>query len=152
MGKNIISKISITTFAVATITGIIGSVAGTVAWFQYSTRAQVAYTGTSVHCTQNLLISLDGENWKTELNSADTISYLMNKQQRKDTALRPVTTGEHKKDAKIKGFKRNPIYQFAATEDWLDATSEEDYVTFPLYLKVVDSVGKDKSYNLEKNI
>ncbi len=152
MGKNLLSKISITALAIATTTGVIGSVAGTVAWFQYSTRAQAAYTGTSVHCTQNLLISLDGQNWKTELNSADTISYLINKQQRKDTALRPVTTGEHKKDEKIKGFKRNPIYQFAATEDWLDATYLEDYVTFPLYLKVTDSAGKNKSYNLEKNI
>ena len=56
--------------------GVVGSISGTVAWFQYSTRSTVAFTGTSAHCTENLQIRLvkagqgDDEGWQSDLTSA----------------------------------------------------------------------------------
>lgn len=150
MKKSALIKISISALAICTTASIVGAITGTVAWFQYSTRAQVAYTGTTMHCSQNLRISLDGNTWKTELQSSDTQNYLLN-HGRNDTALKPVTTGEHKKDEKINGFKRNPIYQFNHMENWIEADTS-DYVTFPLRLKVVDVNGKSGEYLLEKKI
>lgn len=150
MKKSTFNKISISALAIVTTASIAGAITGTVAWFQYSTRAQVAFTGTSVHCSENLRISLDGDNWKTELTSSETQQYLLNNG-REDTALKPVTTGEHKKDEKINGFKRNPIYQFNEMEDWIEA-DETDYVTFPLRLKVIDVNGKQGEYLLAKKI
>ena len=76
MKKSALIKISISALAICTTASIVGAITGTVAWFQYSTRAQVAYTGTTVHCSQNLRISLDGNTWKTELQSSDTQNYL----------------------------------------------------------------------------
>ena len=150
MKKSTFNKISISALAIVTTASIAGAITGTVAWFQYSTRAQAAFTGTSVHCSENLRISLDGNNWKTELTSSETQQYLLNNG-REDTALRPVTTGEHKKNEKINGFKRNPIYQFNEMEKWIEA-DESDYVTFPLRLKVVDVNGKQGEYLLAKKI
>ena len=150
MKKSTFNKISISALSIVTTASIVGAITGTVAWFQYSTRAQAAFTGTTVHCSENLRISIDGNDWKTELNSSETQQYLLNNG-REDTALRPVTTGEHKKDEKINGFKRNPIYQFNAMENWIEA-DESDYVTFPLRLKVVDVNGKQGEYLLAKKI
>lgn len=150
MKKSTFNKISISALSIVTTASIAGAITGTVAWFQYSTRAQAAFTGTTVHCSENLRISIDGNNWKTELNSSETQQYLLNNG-REDTALRPVTTGEHKKDEKINGFKRNPIYQFNEMKNWIEA-DESDYVTFPLRLKVVDVNGKQGEYLLAKKI
>ena len=150
MKKSTFNKISISALSIVTTASIAGAITGTVAWFQYSTRAQAAFTGTTVHCSENLRISIDGNNWKTELNSSETQQYLLNNG-REDTALRPVTTGEHKKNEKINGFKRNPIYQYNEMENWIEA-DESDYVTFPLRLKVVDVNGKQGEYLLAKKI
>ena len=150
MKGKLIQKISISALTICTVAAVAGAITGTVAWFQYSTRAQAAFTGTTVHCSENLRISLDGNNWSTELSSSDTQQYLLARG-REDTALKPVTTGEHKKDEKIKGFKRNPIYQFKEMNNWI-AADESDYVTFPLRLKVVDVNGKAGEYLLEKKI
>ena len=150
MKKSALIRISVSALAICTVASIAGAITGTVAWFQYSTRAQVAYTGTTMHCSQNLRISLDGNTWQTELQSSDTQNYLLS-HGRSDTALKPVTTGEHKKNEKINGFKRNPIYQFNHVDSWIEA-DESDYVTFPVRLKVVDVNGKSGEYLLEKKI
>ena len=152
MKSKTFTKISISALSIVTTASIVGAITGTVAWFQYSTRAQVAYTGTSVHCSENLKISMDGQSWSTELLSTDTMNYLLHTQNREDTALRPVTTGAHKKDEKLGKLYRNPLYQFPEQNNWLAADSQVDYITFPLKLKVFDVNGKSGEYLLEKNI
>ena len=62
--------------------GVVGSISGTVAWFQYSTRSTVAFTGTSAHCTENLQIRLVKANqeaeddWKSDLPASDIADVL----------------------------------------------------------------------------
>ena len=82
MKTNIFSKVAVTMMTVALGAGIVGSISGTVAWFQYSTRSTVAFTGTSAHCTENLQIRLyDSSNgaedgWKADLRAADITAAL----------------------------------------------------------------------------
>ena len=67
--KNV-KKIVVSTMALAMGAALAGSISGTVAWYQYSTRASVSYVGVSKHCTHALEVSLDGTNWGTNFNSA----------------------------------------------------------------------------------
>ena len=82
MKTNIFSKVAVTMMTVALGAGIVGSISGTVAWFQYSTRSTVAFTGTSAHCTENLQIrvydSTQGAdaNWKADLRASDITAAL----------------------------------------------------------------------------
>ena len=86
-------KIVISSLAILVGASLVGSVTGTVAWFQYATRAQVAYTGASAHCTKMLEISVDnGATWKTSLGKNELGSL---------TNFAPMTTGEQAKDEAI---------------------------------------------------
>lgn len=59
------NKIIIPAAMLAVGVALIGSVSSTLAWYQYSTKAQAAYIGTSVGETENLEIKVkDGEGWK----------------------------------------------------------------------------------------
>ena len=51
-------KLVVTCLALLTGASVAGSITSTVAWFEYATRAQVAYTGTTSHCSKLLRISL----------------------------------------------------------------------------------------------
>ena len=72
------NKIIIPTVAIAMGAALVGSVSSTLAWYQYSTKAQAAYIGTSVGKSENLEIktadkiaNTDTYVWKTNLGSAD---------------------------------------------------------------------------------
>ena len=52
-------KIIISSLAILIGASLAGSVTGTIAWYQYSTRSQVIYTGTSAHCSKLLQLSVD---------------------------------------------------------------------------------------------
>lgn len=75
MKMNKISKIIVPTLALAMGAALVGSVSSTLAWYQYSTKAQAAYIGTSVGETENLEIkTFDNQNnpvWKSNLKSTD---------------------------------------------------------------------------------
>ena len=79
MKTNLFSKVAVTMMTVALGAGVVGSISGTVAWFQYSTRSTVAFTGTSTHCTENLQVRLYDSTqtaeagWASDLN-AETIA------------------------------------------------------------------------------
>lgn len=86
-------KIIISSLAILVGASLIGSVTGTVAWFQYATRAQVAYTGATAHCTKMLEISVDnGAHWKTNIGKDELIPL---------TNFAPMTTGEQAMDEAI---------------------------------------------------
>ncbi len=82
MKTNIFSKVAVTMMTVALGAGIVGSISGTVAWFQYSTRSTVAYSGASAHCTENLQIRVvrDGqaahEGWEADLRLSEIAGLL----------------------------------------------------------------------------
>ena len=59
--------------ALAIVAGasLAGSVAGSVAWYQYTTRTTAAYVGTSVSATRNLQIKVGSGDYKTDLTNKD---------------------------------------------------------------------------------
>ena len=134
-------KIIVSTLALAMGAALAGSVSGTVAWFQYSTRAQAAYVGTTAHCSEMLEIqatAVDGnptENgWKTELSASDIADAYSGT----GSLLAPITAGAiDKTDALPDDLYSNPIYQHFAYSTWQKATVE-NYVQFDLHLRVKD--------------
>lgn len=54
-------KTAITILGLSTAFSLIGSISGTIAWYAYSTRALVSYTGTSVQSTTQLQIGIKSD-------------------------------------------------------------------------------------------
>lgn len=52
------AKLLVGTLAVVATAATVGSISGTVAWFQYNTRATVNYVGASAHCSENLEVRI----------------------------------------------------------------------------------------------
>ena len=169
MKKNL-SKVIVPTLAICLGAALAGSISGTVAWYQYSTRVNAAYIGTSVGLSENLQISLrdaaSGKSyygWKGSLTHNDMELYLSDKAL--GQKVQPITSGAMTEDAalnKIGGtgtdkndplFYKNPIRAFTATSPysgWLKA-DKSMYVTIPLRLryKQIDNVkvqDKDEAY------
>lgn len=72
-------------------TTLAGSVASTVAWYQYSTRTNVSYIGTSAGTIGNLQIRLPGGEWGTRLSIQDVSEFLS--AQGIGQQVEPVTVG-----------------------------------------------------------
>ena len=119
--------------------GLVGSISGTVAWYQYSTRVQTSYMSASAKCAENLQISLTGEDddYHTELTSAQ----IKTGAQLVDTAdetkgkwdgsnFQPVTPG-NKTDGSMYG---HPIYQNFAYSTWQSAP-KQSYLKYDLYFR-----------------
>ena len=135
-------KLVVTALSTVLGLGIVGSISGTVAWYQYSTRSTAAFVGTAVKSTGNLEMSLDGTNFKSVITSEDVNDYL------EDVLLTnanvsPITTGVNSEaNAALSGkFYSNPVYQGFDYSEWSLAKASE-YVKFNLtlrYLGVNDS-------------
>ena len=152
-------KIIVSTLALAMGAALAGSVSGTVAWFQYSTRAQVSYMGTSAHCSEALEVqattvaatSLDASAWKTELKSAD-IDTVMGVTPTNPKKLEPITSGELTSAGGLSGtFYKNPMYQIPEYANWGTA-GEENYVQFALHFHVKDINGESSATYLKKDL
>lgn len=135
----------------------IGSIGGTIAWYQYSTLATAAVSGSSAKCTENLQVAVgtgEGLTFKSSLTTNDISDYLQNTRAEADketvTVLKPVTAGNQKKDATLNGLKSNPVYQHGPYADWEDAVNT-DYVTFPLTFRVLDIDGNSGDTLLDRD-
>ena len=133
------SLIALVGFSVAT------SVTSTIAWFQYATRATVAYTGTSAHCSKLLNIAINNDsvidkdnlNWGTNIRSADLPS----------AKFAPITTGEMDKDSPLPTqtvgtetkarFYASPDYRQGPYQDWLIA-GDDNYLQFEVLIRLAD--------------
>ena len=129
----------------------IGSIGGTIAWYQYSTLATAAVSGSSAKCTENLQVAVgtgEGLSFKSSLTTNDISAYLQNTRAEADketvTVLKPVTAGNQDKNATLNGLKSNPVYQHGPYADWEDAVNT-DYVTFPLTFRVLDIDGNSSN-------
>lgn len=65
------NKIIIPAAMLAVGVALVGSVSSTLAWYQYSTKAQAAYIGTSVGQSENLEIQKKDLKWATNLPSSE---------------------------------------------------------------------------------
>ena len=93
-------KIIIPAITLMVGTTLAGSVASTVAWYQYSTRTNVSYIGTSAGTIGNLQIRLAGGEWGTRLSIRDVNSYLLS--QGIGQQVEPVTPGALSKNEALK--------------------------------------------------
>lgn len=65
------NKIIIPAAMLAVGVALVGSISSTLAWYQYSTKAQAAYIGTSVGQSENLEIKKKDGHWATNLPSSE---------------------------------------------------------------------------------
>lgn len=84
------NKIIIPAAALAMGVALVGSVSSTLAWYQYSTKAQAAYIGTSVGQSENLEIKKADGSWASNLSSTD-VDALINLQANVGTNMSPIT-------------------------------------------------------------
>lgn len=145
------AKVAVTSLAIAAVAAMVGSISGTVAWFQYSTRASAAFTSATAHATESIEIRVGDGKWKSAIEGEDIPNYIKAVRESEDTALRPVTTGAHKKDGKLGDLYKNPIYQYAAMGTWGKA-DKMDYVQIPLELRALDIDGAATETTLSKEV
>ena len=159
-------KIIISSLTLLSAFTLLGSISGTLAWYQYATRAQVAYTGTSAHCSKLLQLSVDsGTSWGTDIANSDLPG----------ATFAPITTGAQEKDAPLwlkhktvntydadgvtpNGTQDISSYFYAQPdkgqglyENWLLA-SDASYTQFDILIKVKDIDGGDSEHNLINDV
>ena len=109
-----------------------GSVTGTIAWYQYSTRTNVSYIGSSAGTIGNLQVRIAGAageagEFGPQLSISDVANYLSS-EDIADT-IAPVTPGALGKNGSLKGHTWVLVADFTAgTEDPTVDTGHEYYV------------------------
>lgn len=156
MNTKVSRKLVISSLILLSAITLAGSISGTVAWFQYSTRALVAYKGTTAHCSKLLQISVDGGNsWGSDLTSSPlerpTFAPVTTGPRQKNEAL-PLMPGEvpvYADDGVTPTGETKTIYSpFYAQPDRLQGlydnwylASESSYHQFDIYVRVKDVDG-----------
>lgn len=145
------NRILISTMVFAIGAALAGSVSGTIAWYQYSTRAKVQYRGTSFGTTGNLKIRISGKTkWETVLTKDDVANYLI--QEGQANHLEPITTGPLAKDAALPNpviFYKNPHYRVGPYNKWVKA-DKTNYVSIPLEMCFTSNEEDEAAYSPEK--
>lgn len=127
-------KITVTALSTVLGLGLVGSISGAVAWYQYSTRATTSIIGTSTGKGGTLLISTTGaENtWKRDLITSE----LDSRATAYNGKFSPVTFGGIARNAALSDTPRlNPIAGVANPTNWNAASSAQDYLQYTIYLK-----------------
>lgn len=159
-------KLVISSLTLLSAFTLAGSISGTVAWYQYSTRATVAYTGTSAHCSKLLQVSVDnGTSWGSDIKN----------NQLPGATFAPITTAAQEKDAPLwkkertvtvydddgvtpigtqdvsSYFYAQPDYGQGLYDEWLLA-NDASYTQFDILIKVKDIDGNDAETNLSNDV
>lgn len=100
-------KLIVPAFTLLAGVSLVGSISGTIAWYQYSTRANVSYIGSSAGTIGNLQVRLADGEWGTQISYQDVRTYLSNKGF--GQKVEPVTPGALAKDDTLKEDRWNPI-------------------------------------------
>lgn len=145
------AKLSVLMLAIVSVMSLAGSVTGTLAWYQYSTRATAGFIGQSKSVTKNLQISTDKTTWKSDLTSKELFTAAQikagseeNPDKTVGTAFSPITSGAMEKNATLGELYDEPQYQYADYKTWHKA-SKTKYITFDLYFRYVQKVnGKEE--------
>lgn len=140
-------SIIIPAFALLIGASLAGSISGTVAWYQYSTRVNAAYVGVAGGTSGNLQMRIrqDGQaanaGWKTRFTHSEIETYLGTTAYGDD--IIPITSGNmDKEDALPANLYSNPVYgqdgNYASS--W-DVASTSNYIVLPLQLRYVERDG-----------
>lgn len=145
------SKIVVSALALLIGTGLAGSISGTIAWYQYSTRAAGAYVGMSGGTSGNLQMRIRKEGqaanagWTSRLIKEDIAAYLGEKE------ILPVTSGDMEKDDALpEDLYANPLPGKASYDKW-EKADEKNYISLPLELRFVERNSGEEEY-VEKDV
>ena len=111
-------KVIISTLALAMGAALAGSVSGSVAWYQYSTRASAVVNGVSAGVTGDMAVSIDGGAYAHKATST-SYSYL------------PISA-----DSGTAGsltYRKHPVYQTATLPALTDADISAQNAASPVY-------------------
>ena len=138
-------SIIIPAFALLIGASLAGSITGTVAWYQYSTRTNAAYLGVSGGTTGNLQMRIKGqEAWQTTFSVNDINEYIAS--DTLNTAgygknIVPVTSGAMgKDDALPANMYANPKVGVGPYANW-DVADNGSFLRIPLQLRYVERDG-----------
>ena len=123
-------KIIVSTLALAMGAAMAGSISGSVAWYQYSTRATAQMSGTSAGTSRSLKIATSD----LAKNSGD---WKYNVEQGSKDSLRP-SAPVIDANGVVTGFKEHPVYQYFNT--WNNADNG-DYFSYSLFFQSLDKDG-----------
>ena len=143
-----LKKVIIPSFALLIGASLAATISSTLAWFQYSTAARIAYVGAITHCTKQLKISIDGGvTWGNDYYQNDMANRI------KGNHLLPITTGPKAKNEGLVYFNRDmgngetrrcakfysqPSYGFGGDYSHWYTASDEHYAQFTILVKVDD--------------
>lgn len=145
------NKFLVLTLSSAALFSLVGSITGTFAWYQYSTRATAGIIGSSQAVTKNLQISTDGTNWVSDLKSTDIYNAAKTKTGNEHVGeeIQPLTSGDIEKDGKLTALYDAPTYQnFGDYSKWKNelGTGYTKYLTFDLYFRFTQNINSEESY------
>ena len=144
------NKIIIPVAAIAMGVALVGSVSSTLAWYQYSTKAQAAYIGTSVGQSENLEFKKADGTWGTTSLNADDIQALA-AANGSGTSLIPITTDQMAKNNQINNFSSWYNSIETGTEGYADKhPTKANVVQFTLNVRY-KKIAESESY-LQKNL
>ena len=133
------TKVTITTLALAMGAALAGSISGSVAWYQYSTRASAKVAGVSAGTARNLQIAKAVTSGDPEWTNA--ISY-------EAVNFRPVSVVAD--GATISKFVEHPVYQYeelpelTENEKTTDGITTVAYADYEFIFRVKDTIGADE--------
>ncbi len=133
-------KVLIASLSTALGLGIVGSIAGTVAWYQYATKAMTSIVGFNASDSGMLRISTDHTNWKRDITNSE-----IRTQSGFQGNFSPVTFGSLEKDDALPTYMDGtveklaaylpPKYGVPAMTDWGKATVNKQFLQYDFYLK-----------------
>ena len=166
-------RIIIPALSILAVASMVGSLAGTVAWYQYSTRVTASVAGTDASTYGNLQLafgSFQGESdsfgfksgeisdpstdsiWKTDAKTNELATYIGEYRTNNlgvhnagnVQEFKPVTA-KMNGNGSIEKFYSNPVYQYNELSQWNEA-SVTDYITFPLTLRLASNTKSENGY------
>ncbi len=152
-------KLVVGTLAVLAVASTVGSISGTVAWWQNSYRATAELKGTSAKCTEVLEIKKFDGTWDTNLTADDIQDLITAKTASKtNQELMPVAGPGLRQTAAVAPATQlyaHPKYQSGLYANWAKADPLA-YIQFDLTFRVRQvtggaDVGAAKAYNIYVN-
>ena len=149
------NKIIVSALALAIGGSLAGSVSGTVAWYQYSTRANVAFIGEAGGFSGNLQMRFASESeneraWRTKITYDQLNAELSNGGYA--SKIVPMTYGALDKDAALPatGAYMQPLAGQAKMNDWVKA-EKANYAQFNLQVRYQERTNGTEA-NVEKAV
>ena len=137
------NKIIIPAAMLAVGVALVGSISSTLAWYQYSTKAQAAYIGTSAGASENLQIKKKDGTWASNLTSTDIAALMETNVGSELTPITPATTGNGNLSATaaLPGSFYNSVETGVAVAETYGGrtASNKNYVQFTLNIRYLET-------------